>query len=413
MEIVEVMLTEIRPYQKNPRKNKNAIDAVAASIKEFGFKVPIVLDKNNVIVTGHTRFEASKKLGLQKAPCIIAADLSEDQVRAYRLADNKTAELAEWDFDLLNEELQSIIDIDMTSFGFVSLEEPTEAVEDNYDVELPEEPRAKYGEVFLLGDHRLMCGDSTIQADVERLMGGQLADMVFTDPPWNVDYGAQENHPSWKQRTILNDSMSSTQFLEFLGDAFKSMSTFSKQGASTYVVMSAQEWGSLMTSLDENGYHWSSTIIWNKDRLVLSRKDYHTKYEPIWYGWKDGNRRLFPLKDRKQTDVWDFERPSRSDEHPTMKPIALVKKAIDNSSVKGSVVLDLFGGSGTTMIASEQSNRKCYMMELDPKYVDVIIDRWEKYTNKKAVKIDEIIQHRTSKQIPPRQICRPNQRCDS
>lgn len=393
MEIRDVSIIDIKPYQNNPRKNKNAIDAVAASIKEFGFKVPIVLDKDNVIVTGHTRFEASKKLGLSTAPCIIATDLSEEQVRAYRLADNKTNELAEWDFDLLNQELETIINIDMTGFGFDLPTDPTEAVEDNYEVELPEEPRSKYGEVFSLGDHRLMCGDSTIQSDVERLMSGALADMIFTDPPWNVNYGDVEenNQQGYKKRTIMNDSMSSDQFLEFLNSAFKNMAEFAKSGASTYVVMSAQEWGSLMPALDDNGFHWSSTIIWNKDRLVLSRKDYHTKYEPIWYGWKNGERRLFPLKDRKQTDVWDFERPSKSDEHPTMKPIALVKRAIDNSSSKDSFVLDLFGGSGTTLIASEQSGRKCYMMELDPKYVDVIIDRWEKFTGKKAEKIHEVI----------------------
>lgn len=388
MIIVEKDIKELKPYKNNPRNNDNAVDAVAASIKEFGFKVPIVIDKNNEIVAGHTRYRASLKLGLATVPCIVADDLNEEQIRAFRLADNKTGELAEWNFELLGEELLGI-DMDMLQFGFEEIEEPTEAVEDDYNVEVPEEPNSKLGDIYLLGDHRLMCGDSTISNDVELLMNGDLADMVFTDPPWNVDYGNvdEDNEQGYKKRTIMNDSMSSVQFLEFLNSAFENMSINSKAGASTYVVMSAQEWGSLMPALAENGFHWSSTIIWNKDRLVLSRKDYHTKYEPIWYGWKDGERRLFPLKDRKQTDVWDFERPSRSDEHPTMKPIALVKQAIDNSSNKGSIVLDLFGGSGTTIIASEQSKRKCFMMELDPKYVDVIIDRWEKFTGRKAEKI--------------------------
>ena len=218
--------------------------------------------------------------------------------------------------------------------------------------------------------------------------GGRQADFVFTDPPWNVNYGATEegNAQGYKVRTILNDAMTTDDFKAFMNNAFKRMSEASKAGAMVYVVMSAQEWGNLMLTLKDNGFHWSSTIIWNKDQLVLSRKDYHTKYEPIWYGWKDGSR-LCPLEDRKQCDVWDFDRPKRSDEHPTMKPVALVARAITNSSHKGDVVLDLFGGSGTTLIAAEETGRSCCMMELDPKYVDVIINRWEQITGEKAVKL--------------------------
>ena len=216
--------------------------------------------------------------------------------------------------------------------------------------------------------------------------------MVFTDPPWNVNYGAvsEDNAQGYKPRTILNDFMGTQDFKEFMYNAFYCMNKVSKQGCMTYVVMSAQEWGNMMLTLAENNYHWSSTIIWNKDRLVLSRKDYHTKYEPIWYGWKEGESRLCPLADRKQSDVWDIERPSKSDEHPTMKPVELVAKAINNSSKKGNIVLDLFGGSGSTLIACEQLNRKCYMMELDPHYVDVIIKRWENITGQKAEKIDKM-----------------------
>ena len=210
-----------------------------------------------------------------------------------------------------------------------------------------------------------------------------MADMVFTDPPWNVDYGGS-SHPSWKQRTIQNDKMETDDFKDFMMKSFNCMNIASKDGCMTYIVMSAQEWGNMMLSLTENDYHWSSTIIWNKDHLVLSRKDYHTKYEPIWYGWKEGEARLHPLTDRKQSDVWDFDRPTKSEEHPTMKPVELVAKAIKNSSNHDDIILDLFGGSGTTIIASEQTDRSCYMMELDPKYVDVIINRWEKYTGKTA-----------------------------
>lgn len=232
-----------------------------------------------------------------------------------------------------------------------------------------------------------MCGDSTVEKDVCDLMGGQKAKMVFTDPPWNVNYGAEEegNPMGYKPRTIMNDFMGTEDFKEFMNGAFRCMNKVSAPGCMTYVVMSAQEWGNMMLTLAGNDYHWSSTIIWNKDQLVLSRKDYHTKYEPIWYGWKNGEARLHPLEDRKQCDVWDFERPKVSIEHPTMKPVALVARAVLNSSNVGDCVLDLFGGSGTTLIACEETGRSCCMMELDPHYVDVIIQRWENMTGEKAV----------------------------
>ena len=250
----------------------------------------------------------------------------------------------------------------------------------------PNGTSSKLGDLYILGEHRLLCGDSTNQQDVDRLMDGQKADMVFTDPPWNVNYGDQDkdNPQGYKPRKILNDFMGTEEFKTFMFNIFKCMNTASKDGAMTYVVMSAQEWGNMMLTLAMNDYHWSSTIIWNKDRLVLSRKDYHTKYEPIWYGWKEGAGRLHPLTDRKQSDVWDFERPSKSDIHPMMKPVALVARAIQNSSNKADVILDLFGGSGTTLMASEQTGRSCRMMELDPRYVDAIVKRWEDFTGKKA-----------------------------
>lgn len=235
-----------------------------------------------------------------------------------------------------------------------------------------------------------MCGDSTIIDDVKLLMGGCKAKMVFTDPPWNVNYGAEEegNPMGYKHRTIMNDFMGTEDFKDFMYSAFRCMNEVSEPGCMTYVVMSAQEWGNMMLTLALNDYHWSSTLIWNKDQLVLSRKDYHTKYEPIWYGWKSGEARLHPLEDRKQCDVWDFERPKRSDEHPTMKPVALVARAIQNSSNRGDSVLDLFGGSGTTLIACEETDRNCFMMELDPHYVDVIIKRWENMTGEKAARVN-------------------------
>lgn len=388
MNVIELGLNELIPYENNPRKNDDAVEQVANSIKEFGFKVPIVIDKNNVIVAGHTRLKAAKMLGLETVPCIVAVDLTEEQIKAFRLVDNKVAELADWDFDKLEAEL-ALLSMDMTAFGFEDLidEEEADVVEDDYEGEVPEVPNAKLGDIYQLGNHRLMCGDSTSLENVKELMNGNKADMVFTDPPWNVNYGDQDddNPQGYKPRKILNDFMGTEEFKDFMNSVFKNMNEASKDGACTYVVMSAQEWGNMMLTLAMNDYHWSSTIIWNKDRLVLSRKDYHTKYEPIYYGWKSGASRLHPLEDRKQSDVWDFDRPSKSELHPMMKPIALVARAIQNSSKKGDLVLDLFGGSGTTIMACEETGRSAHAMELDPKYVDVIIDRWEQFTGNKAV----------------------------
>lgn len=393
MNIVSKNIADIKPYENNPRKNDEAVKYVAESIRAFGFKVPIVIDKNGIIVAGHTRYKAAKKLNLKEVPCIVADDLTEEQVKAFRLADNKVAEKAEWDFELLESELDDLFEFDMTVFGFDEEEEEEkkpEIYEDDYEIEPPEEPKAKRGDIYKLGNHRLMCGDSTSIEDVSLLMGGDKASMGFTDPPWNVNYGAvkEGNAQGYRPRTILNDFMGTEDFKEFMNKAFASLNFAMKDGAMTYVVMSAQEWGNMMLTLAQNNYHWSSTIIWNKDSLVLSRKDYHTKYEPIWYGWKEGTR-LCPLEDRKQSDVWDIPRPKKSEEHPTMKPVELVARAITNSSKKGDVVIDLFGGSGTTLIASEQTDRCCRMMELDPKYVDVIVNRWEQLTGEKAELIND------------------------
>lgn len=390
MEIIMKRVEELTPYERNPRRNDEAVKFVKASIEQFGFKVPIVIDADGVIVAGHTRVKAAKELGMKEVPCIVADDLTEEQIKAFRLADNKTAEAAEWDIELLNTELLDLeANFDMADFGF-EITPPFEGNDDDFDADAVadaiEEPITKLGDIWVLGRHRLMCGDSTDMETVDRLMDGKKADMVFTDPPWNVNYGDvdENNKQGYKKRTIMNDSMGTEEFKEFLNKSFNCVSEASKPGGMVYVVMSAQEWGSNMSALAESGFHWSSTIIWNKDHLVLSRKDYHTKYEPIWYGWKEGAARLSPLEDRKQSDVWDFDRPTRSEEHPTMKPVALVEKAIINSSKQGNDVLDLFGGSGTTLIAAEQQNRNCFMMELDPKYCDVIVKRWENLTGGKA-----------------------------
>lgn len=391
VKLQEVAIELLKPYERNAKIHpQNQIDKIVDSIREFGFITPCVIDSAYNVIAGHGRIMASEQMGLKTVPCVFIEGLTEEQRRAYILADNRLGELGEWDMDLVFDELGDLADMnfDIEVTGFEMPEELPEIEEGEYEFATPEEPRAKLGDLWLLGEHRLICGDSTDVNVIDRLMGGQKADVVFTDPPWNVNYGADDNDSHYKPRTILNDSMSTEDFKDFMSSAFASMNMASKDGAMTYVVMSPQEWGNLMIALFENGYHWSSTIIWAKDKFVMSRKDYHTQYEPIWYGWKEGSR-LHPLEDRTQSDLWKIPRPIRSDEHPTMKPIELVARALVNSSGKGDNVLDLFGGSGTTLIASEETNRKCFMCELDPHYVDVIINRWENATGGKAVLCDE------------------------
>lgn len=392
-------VVEINKLKENPR-NPNThpsvqIDLLAQIIRKTGWRAPITVSNlSGFIVKGHGRLQAAKAAGFKHCPVEYQNFSDEEEEMAALLADNKLAELAEIDVEKLTEIFKDYEFEDLSLTGY-SQEEFDELVEVFEEAELlgdpdevPEEveTRAKLGDIWQLGNHRLMCGDSTSRSDIEQLMNGEKADMAFTDPPWNVNYGAiKEGNPQgYKPRTILNDFMGTEDFKEFMFKAFSSLNFAQKDGAMTYVVMSAQEWGNMMLTLAQNDYHWSSTIIWNKDSLVLSRKDYHTKYEPIWYGWKEGTR-LCPLEDRKQSDVWDIARPKKSEEHPTMKPVELVEKAINNSSKPGDVVIDLFGGSGTTLIASEQTKRRCRMMELDPKYCDVIITRWETLTGQKAV----------------------------
>ena len=386
MNIIEIKIGDIIPYEKNPRKNDEAVKYVAESIKQFGFKVPIVIDKNNVIVAGHTRYKASKKLGLKEVPCIVADDLTEEQIKAYRLADNKVAELAEWDFDLLGEELDGILDIDMCDFGFELNfdEEEQEVVEDDFEVELPEEPRAKLGDVYQLGNHRLMCGDSTSITDVEKLMGGDLADMLLTDPPYNVDYEGKTKD----KLKIENDKMDNDNFRQFLIDAFSNADMVMKAGAVFYIWHADSEGYNFRGACFDVGWKVRQCLIWNKNSMVMGRQDYHWKHEPCLYGWKDGAGHLW-ASDRKQTTVISFDRPTRNDLHPTMKPVPLFDYQIKNNTKGGDIVLDLFGGSGTTIMACEQNERRAYTMEFDPRYVDVIINRWEQFTGRKAVLLND------------------------
>lgn len=384
MEIVNKNIEEIKMYENNPRNNDGAVEYVANSIKEFGFKVPIVLDKNNIIVAGHTRYKAAKLLNITEIPCIIADDLSDEQVKAFRLIDNKAAELASWDIDLLNLELENIKDIDMELFDFQISNILDNVVDDEYEVELPEDPKTKNGNIYKLGNHYLMCGDSTNAEDVKKLMNNQLADLIVTDPPYNVNYeGKTDNNLK-----IMNDNMEDNQFYSFLESAFINLYDSIKAGGSIYVFHADTEGLNFRKAIMSSGFKLAECLVWVKNAFVMGRQDYHWKHEPVLYGWKPGASHYF-INDRSQSTVLEFDKPIRNEEHPTMKPIDLIAYLINNSSKKDEIVLDLFGGSGTTMIACEQTNRKAFIMELDPRYCDVIVDRWEKFTNQKAELINE------------------------
>jgi site-specific DNA-methyltransferase (adenine-specific) len=390
MNIVYKTLDELKPYKKNPRFNDEAVKYVANSIKEFGFKVPIIVDKNNVIVAGHTRYKASKQLGLDKVPCIVADDLTDEQVKAFRLADNKVGEFAEWDIDLLVDELNDI-DLDMEDFGFdidLNVEEQQEVEEDEVP-DVLEEPKAKLGDIYQLGKHRLMCGDSTNKENIELLMNGVKADMVFTDPPYGVEIKGKYTG------TILNDDLKDDKLEQFLKEVSSNIKRFNKgHYYICYEVLNSIENFNAFGKPDE-------VICFNKDSASFySLNKYNRKYELILF-YQNGK----DLNVKNEVNVWDAPKSSsfnNRDEngkrfneegnfcvaHPTTKPLSIPYRAIKNSSKKDDIVLDLFGGSGSTLIACEQLDRKCYMMELDPHYIDVIIQRWENYTGEKAVKLN-------------------------
>lgn len=339
-----------------------------------------------VIIAGHTRYKAAKRLKLKEVPIVVADNLTEEQVNAYRLADNKSGELATWDDDELQEELDKILDIDMTDFGF-DLEtelEDDEVIDDDYEEEVPEEPKSKLGQVYQLGRHRLMCGDSTKPEDVKKLMNGVQADLLITDPPYNVNYEGKQD----SKMTIKNDHQEADNFYKFLLAAFTNAKDNMKAGAAFYIWYASSEAVNFNRSAVDAGLSVRQELIWAKNQMIIGRQDYQWQHEPCLYGWADNGSHSW-YSDRKQTTILNFDKPQRSDLHPTMKPIPLFDYQIKNSSKSGDIVLDLFGGSGTTLMACEQDGRNAYLMEFDPRYVDVIIDRWEKFTGKTAKLIQE------------------------
>jgi len=373
-----IAVDKLIPYANNARTHDdNQVTQIASSIKEFGFNNPILIDESNGIIAGHGRLMAAKKLGLAEVPTIKLEHLSESQRKAYILADNRIALNSGWDTELLSlelKELDSQIDLSMLGFDAKELSallepEVIDGLTDEDDVpEVPIEPKTRLGDIYKLGNHRLMCGDSTSITDVERLMGSQKADMVFTDPPYGVDY-----------KGIHNDSRNGLE--ELLRGAFANYLTVCKSGASIYCFHS-DKCADVFHKVFREFFHFSSMIIWAKNSLTLSQTDYQSQHEPCLYGWMNNGSHSW-YSDRKQTSVWKFDK-ERVVGHTTPKPVALVEKAISNSSKSGDIVLDLFGGSGSTLIASERTNRNALIMELDPKYCDVIIERWENFTGKKA-----------------------------
>lgn len=386
-QIREFGIDELKPYEKNPRRNDESVQYVANSIKEFGFKVPIVIDMENVIVAGHTRYKAAKKLGLSKVPCIVADDLTEAQIKAFRLADNKVGEFSEWDMDLLGSELgdlSNIFDFDMSAFGFLpNVDEPT-GDDDDFDVDKVTEeivtPVSEPGDLFVLGRHRLLCGDSCDEASIRRLCGDSKIDLYLTDPPYNVNYkGGTE-----QKLTIQNDNMSSENFLAFLTDAFVAADSVLKPGGAFYIWHAFCEVVNFCNAIKNvPGWMPKEYLIWVKNNFTLGRQDYQWRHEPCWYGWKDGAAHYF-IDDRKQSTVLEFDKPTQNKSHPTMKPVELFELQIGNSSREGENVLDSFGGSGTTIIACEKTGRHGFSSELDPKYCDVIVERWINLTKKEA-----------------------------
>jgi len=431
MKITLRSIDSIKPYEHNPRKNDQAIKAVAASIREFGFRQPIVVDEDGVIVVGHTRWKAAQHLGMTKVPVHVAADLTAAQAAAYRLADNRSGEIAEWDFNLLPIELTNLqaLDFDMELLGFDAKElqrllgaAPNEGLTDPDDIPAPPEtPVTKPGDLWVLGNHRLLCGDSASQADVDHLLDGAEVHLVNTDPPYNVRVEPRSNnaiaagnssftapakrnthhqkfdlkrHPEKakpttrrmraKDRPLENDFLSDEEFQKLLDAWFGNIARVLLPGRACYCWGGYSNIGNFPPVFKRHGLHFSQAIIWNKMHPVLTRKDYMGAHEWCFYSWREGAAHQF-FGPANETDLWSIKKINpQAMQHLTEKPVELAARAIQNSSQPGENVLDLFGGSGSTLIGCEQTGRRCYMMEIDPAYCDIIIQRFEGFAGKKA-----------------------------
>jgi len=380
-------IDKLIPYARNARiHTEEQVAQVAASIVEFGWTNPILVGANRIIIAGHARLAAARKLKLAEAPVIVLDHLTDTQRRALVLADNRLALSAGWDEDMLRVELESLkedaFDLDLVGFTDEELEkileaEPSGGLTDENEAPEPQDLVVTVaGDVWVMGEHRLLCGDATIAADVEKVMAGCLADMVFTDPPYNINYeGRTEN-----KLKIQNDKLGS-KFYDFLRDASANMLAVCK--GAVYICMSSSELHTLHQAFIEAGGHWSTFIIWVKNHFTLGWGDYRRQYEPILYGWREGNKHFW-CGDRNQGDAWMINRPAANREHPTMKPVELVERALRNNSKSRDTILDPFGGSGTAIIACQKTGRQARVIELDPKYCDVIVRRWKAFTGSQA-----------------------------
>lgn len=422
LKIEYVSLESLHPYEKNARAHgKEDLKAIIASIQDFGFNDPIGV-WNNTIVEGHGRWLAAKEIGMETVPVIRLDELTDEQRKAYALAHNKTAELSNWDFDVLAAELKDISEFDMSQFGFDMSavgEEEGEVQDDNFTEELPKSATTRLGDIFKMGGHYLICGDSTKPETIQKLLQGQQVDLLLTDPPYNVDYVGKTKDAL----KIENDKKTDSDFHQLLVDAFRAADYGMKPGAAFYIWHADSEGYNFRGACREIGWQVRQCLVWNKNTFVLGRQDYQWKHEPCLYGWKDGAAHYFVddrtqstvfedkgndidhmkkeemkallkeiFEDKVSTTVLEEDKPSRSAEHPTMKPIKLLARQIKNSSKPGENVLDIFGGSGSTLITCEQLGRHCFTVELDPKYCDIIIKRWEDFTGQQAVKINDEVE---------------------
>ena len=394
MKIEQLKIDQLIPYEFNNRVHSDEqVNLIANSINQFGFNQPIVIDEANIILVGHGRLEAAKKLGLKTVPTFKIAGLTEAQKKAYRILDNKLQNDSEWDFENLKIELDNLEDagFELEEWGLDDLlklapvKEENEVFEDGGPGELPEEPFIKIGDVIELGPHRVMCGDSTKEEDVRQLRKGITADLFITDPPYGVSYANKNrflnaiSRGNSIQESIENDGRTPEEMKEFWELAFKTAHDATSDSASYYIF--GPQGGDLMMmmmSIKDANWQLKHMLVWVKNNHVLGRSDYHYKHEPIWFGWKAGKTHKF-YGNSSQVSVWEFNKPQKSNLHPTMKPIELIGKAICNSSKTEDVILDLFLGSGTTLIAADQLNRICYGMEISPKYCQVILERYIKY----------------------------------
>lgn len=390
MQVVYKSVTTLNPYGNNSRTHSDdQIKQIVASINEFGFTNPILIDESDVIIAGHGRLLAAKNLSMEEVPTITLTGLTDEQKIAYVIADNKLALNAGWDNEKLVSELKNLMDLDydlgLTGFDPEEIEDlmPVEVnpglTDEDETPAVPEEAKTKPGDIYKLGKHRLMCGDSTSIEHLERLCDGQSVDMWLTDPPYNVAYEGKTKDAL----TIKNDEMGDDQFRQFLRDAYVAADVVMKPGAVFYIWHADSEGYNFRGAAQDAGWKVRQCLIWKKSSMVMGRQDYHWKHEPCLYGWKEGAGHLWAA-DRKQTTILEFDKPSRNGEHPTMKPVALFEYQMLNNTKGGDIVLDSFGGSGTTLIAAEKNGRIARLMELDPKYCDVIVKRWEDFTGQKA-----------------------------